>query len=69
MSEAATFMRDNISGGLVVSANCRKDGKIRYKMEAGHSYLMTEADIETLSRYNFKPRFKSTDSAKEPGRE
>jgi hypothetical protein len=59
VSEAATFMRDNTTGNLVVSANCRKDGKIRYKMEGGHSYLMTEGDIETLSRYNFKPRFKA----------
>lgn len=57
MSEATDFMRDNTSGGLVVSANVRKDGKIRYKMDGGHSYLIDEAGIETLSRYGFKPRF------------
>ena len=59
MNEALNFMRDNTTGGLVVKAVQRKNGDIRYQMEAGHSYLLKDADIETLSRYNFKPRFRN----------
>ena len=62
---AATFMRDNTTGGLVVKAIVRKDGKIRYKMEEGHSYLLDEAGLDVLSRYGFQPRFKSTQSTME----
>jgi len=57
MGVAAEFMRDNTSGGLVTKSVCRKDGSIRYTMEEGHSYLLKESDLDTLSRYNFKPRF------------
>lgn len=57
MSEATKFMRDNTTGGLVVSSVVHKDGKIRYVMEEGHSYLIDHDGIETLSRWKFRPRF------------
>jgi hypothetical protein len=59
MGMAADFMRDNTNGGLVVKAVCRKNGSIRYQMEEGHSYLLKERDLDVLSRYHFKPRFKT----------
>lgn len=59
MTDKATrFMRENVfNGNLVVHGNTTKDGRIRYRMQDGTIFLMGERDVETLSRFNFKPRF------------
>lgn len=59
MTDKATrFMRENVfNGNLVVHGNTTKDGRIRYRMQDGTIFLMGERDVETLSIFNFKPRF------------
>ncbi len=67
--QGAAFVRDNMNGGLVIKAVCRKDGSIRCQMEEGHSYLLKEPDFELLSRLGFKPRFKNQEVTSKKGAE
>lgn len=55
---AVRFMREQtFSGNLVVRGSVQRDGRLRYTMQDGAVFRLTEKDRETLSRYGFTPRF------------
>jgi len=59
LNRAAHFVRDNVSGTLVLSGNVRKDGSLRYTMDNDTTYVLSLKEQELLHRLNFKPRFKN----------
>lgn len=55
---AVRFMREQtFNRNLVVSGNVLRDGRFWYRMQDGTEFRLTQRDLETLDRYQFKPRF------------
>jgi glutamine cyclotransferase len=56
--KAVKFMRDQtFSNDLVISGGVTKGGRVTYLLQSGASYTLDDADIKTLDRYRFKPRY------------